>query len=90
MDTDTLADQPDQGISGLDRRGRRTGMSATAAAIHLPGRNPGKTNTRSLGAPDRAVAIPHPRGRAGEGLAQRLSRGRGKEKQGKYHGDLGA
>jgi hypothetical protein len=90
MDANALADQPDEGITGLDRRGRRTGMSATAAAIHLPGRNPGQTNTRPFGTPDRAVAIPHPGGRAGEGLAHGLSRGRGKEEQGKYHGDLGA
>lgn len=90
MDANALADQPDEGITGLDRRGRRTGMSATAAAIHFPGRNPGQTNTRSFGAPDRTVAIPHPGGCAGEGLAHGLSRGRGKEEQGKNHGDLGA
>lgn len=90
MDANALADQPDEGITGLDRRGRRTGMSATAAAIHLPGRNPGQTNARPFGTPDRAVPIPHPGGRAGEGLAHGLSRGRGKEEQGKYHGDLGA
>ena len=85
MDANALADQPDEGITGLDRRGRRTGMSATAAAIHLPGRNPGQTNTRSFGTPDRAVAIPHPGGRAGEGLACGLGRGDGKEEQCEYH-----
>jgi len=60
MHADTLADQPDQRITSLDRRGRRTGMPATAAAIHFPSRDAGKTNTRSFSAPDRAVAIPHP------------------------------
>jgi len=85
MDADTLADQPDQRITGLDRRGRRTGMPATAAAIHFPSCNAGKTNTRSFGAPDRAVAIPNPDGRAGEGLACGLGRGDGKEEQCEYH-----
>jgi hypothetical protein len=69
MDADTVAEQPDQRITGLDRRGRRTGMPATATAIHFPGRNPGQTNTRSFGAPDWAVAIPHSGRCAGEGLA---------------------
>jgi len=85
MYADTLADQPDQCITGIDRRGRRTGMSATAAAIHFPSRNPGQTNTRSFGAPDRAIAIPHADGCAGEGLARGLGRGSGKEEQSEYH-----
>jgi hypothetical protein len=85
MNADTLADQPDQRIAGLDRRGRWTGMSATAAAIHFPGRNPGQTNTRSFGAPDWAVAIPHSGRCAGEGLARRLGRGNGKEKESEDH-----
>lgn len=85
MHADSLADQPDQRITGLDRRGRRTGMPATATAIHFPSRNPGKTNTRPLGAPDRAVAIPHPGGCAGEGLARWLGRRSRQEKQSEYH-----
>lgn len=85
MDADTLADQPDQRITGLDRRGRRTGMPATATAIHFPGRNPGQTNTRSFGAPDWAVAIPHSGRCAGEGLARWLGRGSRKEEQSEYH-----
>ena len=85
MYADTLADQPDQRVPSLDRRGRRTGMPATATAIHFPSSNPGKTNTRSFGAPDRTVAIPHPGGCAGEGLARGLSQGSGKEEQSEDH-----
>ena len=90
MHADTLADQPDQCIAGLYARGRGTGMAAAATAIHFPSRNAGKTNTRSFSTPDRAIAIPHPGGRAGEGLARGLGRGSGKEEQSEYHRDLGA
>jgi len=85
MYADTLTDQPDQGITCLDRRRRRTGMPATATAIHFPSRDAGKTNTRSFSAPDRAVAIPHPGGCAGKGLARGLGRGNGKEKESEDH-----
>ena len=60
-------------------------MPATATAIHFPGRNAGQTNTRSFGAPDRAVAIPNPGRCAGEGLARGLGRGSGKDEQREYH-----
>ena len=59
-------------------------MPATATAIHFPSRDAGKTNTRSFSAPDRAIAIPHPGGCAGEGLAHGLGRGGGQEKQWEY------
>ncbi len=90
MHADTLADQPNQCIAGLYARGRRTGMPAGATAIHFPSRNAGKTNTRSFGAPNRAVAVPHPDRCADEGLARWLGRCSGKEKQSEYHLDLGA
>jgi hypothetical protein len=42
-------------------------MSSPAGPINLPSRDPGKPYPRTLGAPDRPVAVPNPDWRAREG-----------------------
>ena len=68
-------EQTDEMIACGDRVGIRTGMPRTAAAVHFARGDPGKADMRTLGAPDRSIAIPDRDGCAGEGLAGRDDRG---------------
>lgn len=64
-------DESYQSIAGLYRIRIGAGLSSPARAVDLARRDPGDTDARSLGAPDRAVAVPDAGRRAGKGLAGR-------------------
>lgn len=68
------AEQPHQRVARGDAAGARAGVSLSARTVYLSRRYPGKTDARSLAAPYRAIAVPHPDGRADEGLAARHDR----------------
>lgn len=89
MDPCGLTNQPDKCVARLNPGGGWTRVIRAAAAIHFPGCYPGQADARSLGAPDRAVAIPHPGRRTGEVVARVVDGRRSKQDEGKYHRDLG-
>ena len=55
-------------ITGLLCTCGRARLVGIAASVHLRSRDPRQPNARSLCAPDRPVAVPYVRRRAGEGL----------------------
>lgn len=57
-------------------------MTRAASSIHLARRHTRETNVRTLGAPNRPVAVPHRGGGTGECLAGRYDGG--KEEQGQH------
>lgn len=70
--------QAHQCITRFDRRSIRTRLVSVAGAIHFARCDAGQAYVRSLGAPDRSVAIPYRNWRAGERLPGRHNCGGGK------------
>lgn len=62
------AEQLHQRVARGDAAGAWAGVSLAARAAYLPRRYAGKPDARSLATPDWAIAVPHPDGRADEGL----------------------
>ena len=72
-DTDRAPDQVDQSIARIFCRCSRTRVAQPASAVHLARCDPRQANTRSFGAPDRPIAVPH----AGRRACESRARGRG-------------
>lgn len=70
-----LAEQGHQMIARRDGISTGTGMSGTAAAVHLARGDSRQADMRPFGAPNRAIAVPHGDGRAGESLTGWYDRG---------------
>ena len=65
------AQQVNEMIAGNAAAGCGAGMSGPAAAVvDLSGRNAGQADTRTFGAPDRAIAVPDRHRGAGEDCAR--------------------
>lgn len=79
-DARRFADQADQRIARRTATSARAGVPALARLINFARGNAGEPNLRPFRAPDRAIAIPHRRRRAGKGLARRDER-HGEERQ---------
>lgn len=83
------AEQTHQRVARGDAAGAWAGVSLAARTVYLPRRYPGKTDARSLAAPDRAIAVPHPDGRADECLAAGYDRN-SQQKYGEHQRSTGA